>query len=87
MSVPKSTKLIPVGIYCHSVVEVNSSDGGKQLKRKPCPYWMLHSEKRTQENGYCEFLDQGDWEGKGGLLWDQVKECCIKTGCEDEHGC
>jgi len=87
MSLPKSTKLIPEGNYCCSIEEVKCSDGGILVKRKPCPYWMIRSDKHPQENGYCEFLDQGDWDGKGGLLWDQIKECNIKTGCENDCGC
>lgn len=80
MIITKSAKLIPVGRYCCSVVEVKSSDGGPLIKRKPCPYWSLHPEKHNQENGFCEYLMRGDWEEKGGLLWDMIKECDIKTG-------
>lgn len=30
-----------------------------------------------QENGYCSYLQKGDWDLSLGLLWDQVKECGI----------
>lgn len=75
----KSIKLIPEGLYCYNIVECISSDGGVVIKEKPCPYWMMHSDKRMQENGYCEFLNRGDWEVGAGLLWDKVKECGIKV--------
>jgi hypothetical protein len=40
-----------------------------------CPYWS-----RRDEGGYCAYLEKGDWQIEGGLLWDQVKEC----GIDDE---
>lgn len=65
---------IPVGTYCYN------SDGR-------CPFWDKDKSKMPQENGYCHYLKQGDWDNEGfGLLWDQVKECGIKdynTWCLD----
>lgn len=55
---------IPAGVYCYDENGV-------------CPYWTLQVDKPYQENGYCHFLQKGDWELMGGLLWDQCKECSI----------
>ena len=59
---------IPKGLYCYD-------------KNNLCPYWSMRVGKPRQENGYCSYLERGDWEAEGvSLLWDQVKEC----GLEDE---
>ncbi len=55
---------VPPGFYCHH-------DG------KVCPYWTLVPALPYGMNGYCSKLREGDWEGGGGLLFDQVKECRI----------
>ena len=63
--------LIPAGCYCHDA------------DMKPCPFWAMRADKPHQENGFCYYIDMGDWEFKNwsGLLFDQCKECGIK---EDE---
>ena len=61
------TSVIPKGYYCYD-------DKGK------CPYWELRSDKPKEENGYCKYLQIGDWEEDGmSLLFDQCKECNINT--------
>lgn len=62
---------IPSGIYCHS------SNG-------LCPYWSIDKKHKEQNNGYCSYLKKGDWELRGGLLWDQVKECGINDLSEED---
>lgn len=46
-----------------------------------CPFWKKDENKPSQENGYCDLLQKGDWdfarEGYLSFLWDQVKECDI----------
>ena len=70
----KDLSLIPRGMYCYTFLGW-SEDRYKVL---PCPYWSIDKTKPPQENGYCHFLERGDWDlGGGGLLWDQVKECEI----------
>jgi len=60
---------IPQGIYCY-----NSEDGGL------CPYWAIQEDKPHQENGFCHFLNKGDWEfAHNSLIWDGCKECNIFT--------
>lgn len=67
-SLLKSPRLhIPEGCYCYSYVEE---------KYKVCPFWTKVQDKPEQENGYCHYLKQGDWETDG-LLWDKVKECGV----------
>lgn len=65
---------IPFGEYCYEIKDIDL----KTLiaKIRICPFWSKDENKPEQENGYCSYLDQGDWEGFG-LLWDQVKECSI----------
>lgn len=64
---------IPKGCYCYDVNGV-------------CPYWKLNTQHEEQNNGYCSFLKEGDWDNNSGfgLLWDQVKLCNINT-CTDEE--
>jgi len=66
------TSVIPKGYYCYD-------DKGK------CPYWELRSDKPKEENGYCKYLQIGDWEEDGmSLLFDQCKECNINTYTDGE---
>ena len=92
----KDKRLIPKGLYCYS-------------KKGTCPYWSRKRNLPEQENGYCSYLGQSDWDinreekiviqttykkGKKiekeikcgpdnpsglSLLWDQCKECGIKS--------
>ena len=48
----KDTSKIPKGCYCH--------ESGN--RSKVCPYWSIDPTKPEQENGYCSFLEKGDWE-------------------------
>jgi len=54
--------LIPQGIYCYDENGV-------------CPFWSLIKDYPPQQNGHCAFMQKSDVDLKGGLLWDQVKEC------------
>ena len=68
-------KLIPPGSYCYLLLDV-TDDSPSRMRCLVCPYWSLREDKPSQDNGYCEFLEEGDWESEHcGLLWDQVKEC------------
>ena len=71
MNKKEMEKHIPPGPYCYRYAR----------GRGKCPWWSLNEDKPYQENGYCAYLEAGDWE-HGGLLWDQVKECGIN---EDEE--
>ena len=62
--------LIPRGMYCH--------DGSNH--NNVCPFWSVRMYYPYRENGYCSYLEKGDWELTGGLLWDKCKECGIKEG-------
>lgn len=80
---------IPHGIYCYD-----------DRKTGICPYWSINKEYEHQNNGYCSYLELGDWMddprnkwGKPedpngqlhmGLLWDQVKACGINDNEEDD---
>ena len=67
--------VIPHGLYCYTDIE---NEKNWSYKFKVCPYWELRADKPVQENGYCHYLQTGDWEYKdSSMLWDQVKECGI----------
>lgn len=56
---------IPKGCYCYD-------------QKGICPYWSKREDKPDQENGFCSYLNRGDWDVEVlSLLWDQVKECGI----------
>lgn len=74
---------IPEGMYCYS--PISFEDG--VLKVKICPYWASDPTKPEQSNGFCSYLNHGDWQSDGfTLLWDQVKECGRNDDVEDLEG-
>jgi len=78
----KDKSKIPPGHYCYKRLQpYPNSNHLTRLNIEVCPYWSCDRNKPPQENGYCAYLEAGDWE-HGGLLWDQVKECGIN---EDEE--
>ena len=60
----KINKNIPNGIYCYD-------------ENGLCPYWNIDEKHEIQDNGFCKYLQIGDWQLGFGLLWDKVKECNI----------
>jgi len=57
--------LIPEGHYCYG-------------KRMRCPFWDNVPHFPKQNNGYCHFLNRGDFQEEGlGLIWDSIKECGV----------
>ena len=50
-----------------------------------CPYWEYNHHYGVQRNGYCAYMEKGDWEfDHYSLLWDQVKECGINDDWDIE---
>ena len=49
----KDKTKIPKGFYCYTF---------KDNKRIPCPYWVRMNDRPEQENGYCTYLEKGDWQ-------------------------
>jgi hypothetical protein len=45
----KTTDVIPLGEYCYD-------------NNGTCPYWELRLDRPKQENGYCAYLERGDWD-------------------------
>lgn len=89
----EAAKVVPNGMYCYEWLtepKLVIVDGVPRIRgeSRMCPYWKLHGGKRPQENGYCRLLKVGDWTPpeKGGtfLLWDQVKECGVNHGHDEE---
>lgn len=57
--------------YCYTT--------NKYGKTYVCKWLKKVKNKDHQENGYCAYLKEGDWEDKGtSLLWDKCKECGVK---------
>ena len=51
----------------------------KKGNRKLCKWHRMSSKHPEQENGYCLYLNQGDWEDDYiSLIWDKCKECSHK---------
>ena len=70
--------LIPVGEYCYHRFTL---DG----EFKTCPFWNKIVDFPKQNNGYCHYRKQGDWQmGSVGLLWDQCKCCGINETREED---
>jgi len=69
----KSKTVIPKGFYCYD-------------EYGTCPYWSLNSGREEQNNGYCSYLKEGDWDNSSGfdLLWDKVKLCNINEYTDEE---
>jgi hypothetical protein len=77
----KDESLIPAGDYCYKFTGEKTPDGF--LAINVCPYWTWHTDKDYEQNGYCEFLNIGDWMDNGYITWlfDHQKICGIN---EDE---
>ena len=86
----KDISVIPKGPYCYHHINPTWVDGKLVFKPTYCPYWSIREDKPEQENGYCSYLEWGDWEAEVppdfpehfprsvlSLLWDAVKECHI----------
>jgi len=44
-----------------------------------CPYWSRRDDKPEQENGYCAYLEKGDWDLNKEKRWRKVS---MKNGKE-----
>lgn len=66
--------LIPRGAYCYT-------SEGDTLKH--CPFWNKIVDFPSQDNGYCHYMKEGDWQRGLGLLWDSCKCCGVNENDED----
>jgi hypothetical protein len=89
----KADEPIPSGQYCYSFSGLYIN-GIPQIT--PCPFWSRNSNYPEQGNGYCSYLNRGDWDVKIpsdlpdgfphsclSLLWDMCKECGVNLDNED----
>ena len=86
---------IPKGDYCYKMLKLMPPREGEKLpylKTRVCPYWTRLEGHLSQEDGYCRWMECGDYfQDKKGvhngtfLLWDQVKECGIRNYSEKEE--
>lgn len=64
----KDESVIPKGPYCYTY---------KDDEYYCCPYWSIDKTKPIQANGYCSYMEKGDWNlNEGAVLTD------LKTGEE-----
>jgi len=80
------TSVIPYGDYCyrHSGIVERIPGCFPRFKVDVCPYWDIDEDQHEQSNGYCWYIEKGDWEEDGTfLLFDQCKECGIKNDCRE----
>ena len=56
----KDKSVIPKGIYCYG-------------KNGLCPYWSCRKDKLEQENGYCSYIEKGDWEINDEAVMEDMK--------------
>jgi len=74
----KDKSKIPNGPYCYTPKRFPCKENNWIYEIDICPYWSINKTKPSQNNGYCQYMEEGDWEHDGlGLLWDQCKECDI----------
>jgi hypothetical protein len=67
---------IPDGMYCYTY---------RDDEYYPCPFHNHNAEEEDQNDGYCAYLNMGDWMDKSsGLLWDQIKDCNINDSWEEQ---
>ncbi len=62
----KDRKVIPKGLYCYTM-----SDTGDNV----CPYWKSDKRHHKYENGYCSYLEKGDWDlnKEPGIEWMEFR--------------
>ncbi len=88
--IKRAEEMIPHGIYCYTPLQEPSAETNFAYRIKSCPFWERYeeakhgklpedySEGEQHKGAFCKYLKLGDWNGAD-LLWDQVKECGIKT--------
>ena len=58
----KNEELIPKGLYCYTGHEEVEGDPDALKVIGICPYWSCAQDKPEHENGYCAYLEKGDWD-------------------------
>ncbi len=70
---------IPVGLYCYD--GWRKDENGKMRQGRICPHWQ-----RTENGARCNLINREDHTYCGfHLIWDQVKECGINEGRDDDY--
>jgi len=72
--------LIPHSDYCYKWLETPSPENNYRGKVKTCPFYDKMANLPSQSNGYCHYLQAGDFTEDGThLLFDMCKECGINA--------
>ena len=72
MPIKKDKRKIPKGYYCYF-----------DIHGKRCPYWSIRKGKPKQNNGYCAYLEKGDWDLNKEDKWQSVY---THKGKKDTYG-
>lgn len=73
----KDKRKIPLGYYCYTYTKD---------KRIICPYWSIRKNKPNQENGYCSYLEKGDWNINTEKIWLKNTDGTDKSQSANEIG-
>jgi hypothetical protein len=57
----KDKSKIPYGYYCYEKLEFIAAKNACKIIGQ-CPYWSIRNDKPEQLNGYCSYMEKGDWE-------------------------
>lgn len=71
MSNDKDKSIIPDGMYCYERLMLKE-DGDYEVIGL-CSYWSFRNDKHHHENGYCKYLEKGDWEINQEETWTDVE--------------
>ena len=71
-----STKEIPYGDYCYTILSIDKKNG--IVNTKNCPYWTRKPVEGGEFAGYCEYLQSDD------VLIDDQCKCCNINMYEDD---
>jgi len=67
----KNKKLIPKNTYyCYDHLKVTKKSRYKTIGI--CPYWSINKKYPKQNNGYCAYLEKGDWDINAEKRWTNI---------------
>ena len=81
----KGESVIPKGAYCYSNTRMSdrkTEEGLPIFDVDRCPYWDSDENRPDQYDGYCWFIEKGDWDLNSEKEWKNQKTGEIQTGDE-----
>jgi hypothetical protein len=85
LKVKKDKSIIPDNpSYCYKSIRQSKDNPDIFPITELCPYWRIAVDKPKTLDGYCLFLEEGDWQEDGTMaLFDQLKNCGINNSYND----